>query len=691
MRFKFIVVLPLLLGSVSLQAAAPGAYERSARNIFTNALNSLPDKKAVFKAGTTDWFPYPAYSDRAAWDEMTSDYYKKTAVAAAEKQLNYKYQYIPASMYLTYEKIQDRNLWKTEQRNRSALMKLFLGEMIEGKGRFLMQIIDGVYFYVNNPGWSHPQHSTNQKTHRTLPDPYDRYISLVSAAQASNLAIIWYFLHEEFDKIDPSISKMLLRSLEINTFEPYLDEDKKFLQWWMHYDKSGEKSIYRKVNNWTTYCNDYVVNAFLLACQDEDQLIAALERAAFTNDKFMDYVKMDGACEEGPSYWSMAGAKAYDYTKMLYYASKGAVNLLGDEQIRRFGEWKSAITVGDEWLVAFGDGFARMGNEADLVYRFGTDCGSEQMQNLALYLSVDEKEEKFRTSGLSGDLFRALEQIKFSKPLENAQKEALAAAGNDYYAIKKNIEKAFTSSYYPQTEFASLRNKTGWMLGAKGGNNGESHNHNDLGSGVLFIKECPVLIDPGVSTYGPRFYEGKQYGYWNKYSDWHNTPSINGALQYVSLNYYAVDSKCDTKANVFSTDIAHAYKAEEAACKSWVRTFTLGDKSLTITDEFTLETRKAADVINFIAQGNVYFPGETVRGYKVKNGEVIIKAHSFDNERHVYARLSFPKSMTPSKETLALKDPRFVKVWGDKIERIKFTSSEKAPVKGKYEFKVTEL
>jgi hypothetical protein len=38
-------------------------------------------------------------------------------------------------------------------------------------------------------------------------------------------------------------------------------------------------------------------------------------------------------------------------------------------------------------------------------------------------------------------------------------------------------------------------------MAIKGGNNGESHNHNDVGSFIIYTDGEPLFIDPGVGEY----------------------------------------------------------------------------------------------------------------------------------------------------------------------------------------------
>ena len=53
-------------------------------------------------------------------------------------------------------------------------------------------------------------------------------------------------------------------------------------------------------------------------------------------DRPLDYVSLDGACEEGPSYWNMAGGKVYEFAHILRDASGGRIDVMDDET---FSKW----------------------------------------------------------------------------------------------------------------------------------------------------------------------------------------------------------------------------------------------------------------------------------------------------------------------------------------------------------------
>ena len=96
---KFVLVLFVLL-VVMLPANAQASIKR---NLFEDTFEAVLKEGVVFTAAG-DWVPYPSYSDREAWDKL-SVIYKKQLIEDGEKSLKYKWESIPASVFLEYEKI----------------------------------------------------------------------------------------------------------------------------------------------------------------------------------------------------------------------------------------------------------------------------------------------------------------------------------------------------------------------------------------------------------------------------------------------------------------------------------------------------------------------------------------------------------------------------------------------------------
>ncbi len=632
---------------------------------------------AIFHAGG-DWFPYPSYYDREGWTTLLGED-AAILIEKGEKYLDYQWKPALASDYLDFERTGSRErMWKVNNPNHDALSSLAMAELAEGKGRFIDQIIDGVFLMTERTSWVHSYHQARQPSKRALPDARYLFIDLGAQQWGSDLAVVWHFFHEEFDKVDPSISEALKRAMRRQIFEPYLDPEKEKSQSWL--GLSGKRSL----NNWTSWCNANVILAFLLMDDDDAELHAALERSITSMDNFLRTASPDGACDEGPGYWSHAGSKLRDYLRIMCDASSGKFDLFSDAQVKAMGEYISRVQIGDGWSVNFSDASALSMGTVDEVFRYGADTGSDEMMDYAIYISQFKNGKDFMklTQGSGYDIFRRLEAIRYSDSFRKRAADALQKAGGDMTVMAGNLRASVPEcTWYPETKHFFARNGAGWFLGAKSGHNHESHNHNDVGSFILFIDNAPILVDAGVETYSKATFSSDRYTLWTMQSCWHNLPSINGVDQSNGWKYRGCDEKANLASRTFSADIAGAY-LKEAACRKWVRTFSLGNDSLTLTEEYELSERKAPDTEHFLVRGNVLLPGEKYGKKTLKKGEIVIVGYPRGHSREVKVKMTFPKDLIPSVEERRISDPHIGNVWGPSLRRISLATAPDAPLKG---------
>ena len=102
MKHLFCVLLLAALGSFSFKA---NAYTE--RNMLQKAADETTLKNVLVMKQA--WVPYPAYTDRAAWDSLMGPN-KQRLIEAGEKLLDYKWQLIPATAYLEYERSGNRKI-----------------------------------------------------------------------------------------------------------------------------------------------------------------------------------------------------------------------------------------------------------------------------------------------------------------------------------------------------------------------------------------------------------------------------------------------------------------------------------------------------------------------------------------------------------------------------------------------------
>ena len=648
------------------------AFVETKVHIFGDKVEVIKNNKELL-ASSGKWFPYPEYSDRNAWKALSKDF-RSRLVANGEKALAHTWTSLTTEDYILYSQTGRRAIFNPEEANREALKNLALAELVEGEGRFLEQIAAGLDCFCNKITWSHPQHIKAQRSGSPIPTAEDRPITYHSAYNASTIALVWYFLHTEFEKTHPGLSNRVKEAIYLNILKPYLDPDQAG-QTWMGLN---EASSY--LNNHTTNENMHCTLCFLLMEDNPDTLLAAISKSLEIMDKYLSCIKHDGACEEGSSYWKGSFGKLYQYCRMMYDFTGGKMNLLNWPLLRKMGEYKACAYMGDGYHMNYGDGAVRDYVSPGFLFRFGYDTGSDMLKDFALYMMLEDK-DKFINKSLVNknvDLYMSLETMRYEKKLVRAQKTALERCSGDVEVLKGSLF-APKSIWYPETQYAILRNGRGWTLAAKGATNGESHNHNDVGSCMLYIDNVPILVDPGVGTYTAETFGGpeKRYSIWTMRSDWHNIPVINACLQLPGNEYASSGNVCDTGKNTFTTHIQGAYDSA-AACKNWERSYSLKSGSLVITDKFSLEERRSPDTIIFIVRGSVSSLGK---------GRALVTARSFDGKREMKVIMSYPASLSMNvEEKDCTYDSKMKRSWGESLTRISLVSSGKASVAGKYSF-----
>ena len=620
------------------------ANAHSDRNLLQQAANVEKIKSVL----VTDqkWVAYPAYTDREGWNQLFAST-KEEYIKRGEKQLNYQWQVVKATDYIEFERSGSREIMeKPFGDNNMAMVDLLLAELAEGQGRFLPQLINGVFHTCEMTSWALSAHLVTQKVHRSLPDHREQHIDLTSGDLSSMLAWTYYFLHTEFDKVNPSISARLHHELEERTIKPYMNEENYY--WWQAFRATPTTMV----NNWNPWCNSNVLQTMMLLENDLDKLAAGVYRTMQSVDRFLNYVHADGACEEGPSYWGHAGGKMFDYLNLLSEITGGKITLFGNPMIKNIGEYISRSYVGDGWVVNFADASAQGGGDAPLIYRFGKAVNSPEMMGFAAMMNNNEMPR-------NRDIYRILKTLTV----------------RDELAATKPAHITPAHTWYPETEFCYMKDKSGIFFAAKGGYNDESHNHNDAGSFSLWMNNMPIFIDAGVGTYTRQTFSNERYSIWTMQSNYHNLPMVNGVPQKYGRKYKATEVKYNQKGNSFSANIATAYP-EEAKVDQWIRAYTVKNGKVVISDNFRLKEAVANNIMHFMIWGKVdtSVPGKVtieVNGRK--------------------AQLEYNHAlMEASIEPVQLTDPRLSNVWGDQIYRISLTAKTLTQ-NGNYEYIIKQL
>ncbi len=621
------------------------------------------------------WWPFPDYSDRDQWEKIIPQEQRKSLILSAENKLNYRWQHIPASTFIALNTTGDKQeMRRIERANRQAIIDLMVGEIAEGKGRFLPQIADGLWFYATAHNWSH-----SNQTEGVLPRYQNERIALGNIRHAATLPIVYHIFKDEIDKIEPMIGETFRQTVRRIILDPFLDDSQDGQNWWLGF-KDGVL-----INNWNPWCNHGVMLAFLLMETDQERLDRAIAKSVKSVDKYLAAYSSDGGCEEGATYWEQSVSRFCEYLQLMRDASGGRFEVLPDKFIRRMGEFKSRVTIsrdmqsGKTLSVNYGDGSMIGESNVWMLWNVGQMLDIEELRDLALYGCCDFEKKVFAVPSLSSDEgYRVMQNIRSCVDLAGAAailNNKLDTGGSLSNLLDELRADVPSVTWYEDLQQAFVRTEEGLFVSAKAGHNGEPHGHNDVGNFIICLDGVPFIVDPGVGTYVKNTFGANRYTIWTMQSPWHNCPMPSGTVQMNGKDYsegrkYAAsDVAFSNKSGkaILKQQMRGAYP-EDSGCTSWVRTLSVKNNSVSVVDEYELAHRSGADVETFITPGTI----------SLEKNAALITSHG------KVMKVEWSQNLTGSVEEKIMDDDKLSKVWGEKLYRLILKSAENASLKGKY-------
>lgn len=506
------------------------------------------------------WRPYPAASARAPWEALPAKL-RQVCLAAGEKLLGTSWPQLKATEFLQFQRTGNRSGFQAPfYVRRHQLATLVLAEAVEGKGRFIDDVVNGIWTTCEESYWGLPAHLYMQREGFGLPDISDPTVDIFAADTAALLSWTSYLLASRLDEVSGLLRTRISAELQRRMLKPCLDRDDFF---WM-----GARPGHMPLNNWAPWCCSRWLATALLMEHDPTARTRAVCKAISTLDEFLRGYGPDGGCDEGPGYWNAAGGALFDCLELLRSASNGQIDLYavgqghnGSPLIAEIGRYIYRAHIADRYFLNMGDCAAKVSVQGSMVYRFGKSIGDPAMIGLGAHAAQGQQFERELNSGR---LDRQLAALFDAKELSDA----------------KAFEPLLRDVWMKDTQLMAARSAAGSTAGlylaAWGLHNGKSHNHNDAGNFVVYSDGRPALIDVGVETYSKKTFSPQRYEIWTMQSAYHNLPTINGVMQAAGRDHCATDVRYDADDHhaSLSMELAGAYPAD-AMLKSWKRTVSL--------------------------------------------------------------------------------------------------------------------
>ena len=500
----------------------------------------------------------PSWGD-AFWRDSVPATMRQSYISFGERYLGKPWQSLPADVFAEYKKTGNRTHYEGLMfEKRRQLAALVMAELMEGERRFLPDIVSGLLSTLEETWWGLPAHYKTE-----IPRPEDQTVDLFNAETASLVAYTRQVLATKLDGFSPLMTRRIDAEIARRILAPAVQTK----YWW--------KTAGMNWNPWI--CSNWL--ACVMFCEHDEarknEAIGQIEKAC---EAFMAAYPADGGCDEGPHYWDRAAASLFETLYLLQHISHSSLLVSHSAKLLAMEAYIYKMYIGNGYAVNFADSH---GNRAmlnvNIAYPFGLLTGDKTMREFAAYIG---QQNSLTT--------QAANLYDKSGNWPSLGRELIFLSHVQAYLSEQPREPQQADVWLPDLQIMAAREP---FVAMKGGHNGESHNHNDVGSFIFYPNCEPLLIDPGVGEYTSKTFSKQRYEIWTMQSDYHNLPRINGQAQRDGKQFSA--HFIEKKQGLLTLDIAHAYP-DEAQVSQWKRTVRLlRRRGIEITEDYVLQRHLA--------------------------------------------------------------------------------------------------
>lgn len=494
-------------------------------------------------------------------------------VKTADELLDTEIPMLTASLYREFELNGNRTHYEGPYFLRKKMMFAFaFAEYATHSGKYMQKLIDLVWDTLNMPAWGLPAHTSSNTAVRPegmrilqLPCDYKEEascIDLFSASMGAQLSVIWFLLKDEFEKQVPFIiNDRILYEIDRRLLKPYLKYTDYY--WW-----SGRRR--KDVNNWCPWIISNILCAAALTCSDMKKRGALADTALESLSVYLDTVKPEGGCDEGPSYWFAAGLSAFMSLFIIYDMTGGKLNFFGEPVLKNMAEYLMKMNISGDRYANFADCRLILKKNYGAVYAFGKYTGNgrvcEWTQTMDSACTLADNEHAYRSLIELCTVFKKPKEAYVPESVTTQDDLGLAfLRGEHYYA-------AF-----------------------KGGHNAESHNHNDVGTNIVFKDNAPVLVDIGNDQYTKLTFSDKRYTLPSNRSIYHNTLTVDDTEQLPGAQYHAENFEVDKNGKKVSMTLEKAY-VPESGVVWYKKTTALSGDGVKIINDIKLDGERVLKI-----------------------------------------------------------------------------------------------
>ena len=368
-------------------------------------------------------------------------------------------------LFAVYENTGNRLIYEDVYFRRRKFLAVFgLKAILDRQEEDILKLEEILRDICSEECWALPAH-VNRRTDKD----WRIFVDLFSAETAQTLSEITALLE---DVLSEGTVDTVRREVMRRVLVPFSATKAPYSHW--EYGAS----------NWCAVCGGSVGSAAMYIMKDRpEELAAILDRICYAlENHYLKSFAEDGACLEGLGYFTYGMTYFAGFAQQLYEYTAGKRNLFQNEKLARIAAFQAKCYFRSGKTVSFADGVA------DDTFRVGFTCllamkypgaGIPAMERAA-GLNDDNC---YRFMGLYRNLIWTKEYMDFL-----SREEADSAAEGEAGAAGAEAGKGFAAEaaigriVLQDAQWIICQSRNGAGMAAKGGHNGEPHNHNDVGS-----------------------------------------------------------------------------------------------------------------------------------------------------------------------------------------------------------------
>lgn len=385
--------------------------------------------------------------------------------------------------------------------------------------RYLLRLLNVLEDVINEKTWVLPAHATPEHLKEDKVT-IDLFAAETSGAVSEILFLISQnkLVKTKYQSQYNELVKLFVNKANTRIIKPFLNKEP--YDWWEY----GEM-------NWTAVCssNMFITANYLkmldnMAISNID-VQRILSRVTKSMISYLDGMGSDGVCKEGIDYFKYG----MEYFLRYYEILEELENYKELYQISEF-----------ENIALFSQNvYLGKGNSVNF-----SDCSLKSKSKIGMisYLSY-----LFPKVSLSKDFFKGNKLLLDESLVEilgGSECHRWLGTYLDYMWVKRygenlKIEENIYSSFFKDSMWYIHKWNDNSSFYIKGGDNEESHNHNDIGSFGYIINGEEILSDLGYGEYSKEYFGKERYSILCNSSSGHNVPIIHNNYQLHGKEYGA--------------------------------------------------------------------------------------------------------------------------------------------------------